>query len=263
MSTFLLTWNPRRYEWVEFERLVAASAKGRPVDFGWSCGNNQHIRPGNRVFLLRQGSNSPGILASGWVTKGSYEGRPFDDRVQRKKALYVGVEWEVIVPCDRRLTREKLLKGILQPSLLATRAGGVTIETDEAIRLEKTWAKHLGRKLPIAALATTGLTAWEGAPVEYTGYRRSRDRRLSEQALEASRGVCSCCCTDYSKVLAGDGVHVLQVHHKKQLGYRDKPTLTKQSDLAVVCANCHHLIHMNPKKALSVDALKKRLKKRR
>jgi len=55
-------------------------------------------------------------------------------------------------------------------------------------------------------------------------------------------------------------MRVLQVHHKKQLGWKSTPKLTKSSDLAVVCANCHMLIHMNPKKALSIDKLRVMLK---
>jgi len=258
MSAYLLTWNPRRYQWNEFAVLARDCEQGKHVKNDWSCGNNKSIRRGERVFLLRQGSESPGIVGSGWVTKATYEGRPFDDEAGRKKVRYIEVEWDMLVAIDRCLPRADLLKGILPPSLVATRAGGVGIETESTIRLEKEWAKHLGRPLPVAPLATATLAAWEGELTEYTGYRRSRERRLCDQALEISRGVCSCCNTDYSKMLGGDGVHVLQVHHKKQLGYRDKPRLTRLSDLAVVCANCHRLVHINPKKALSVEALKAR-----
>jgi 5-methylcytosine-specific restriction protein A len=56
------------------------------------------------------------------------------------------------------------------------------------------------------------------------------------------------------------GKRVLQVHHRKQLSSRDAPALTKPEDLAVVCANCHLLIHYDPKRALSVKALRKKLK---
>jgi len=79
MSTFLLTWNPKRYPWREFDNLVAKASTVGPVDFGWSCGNNKSIRPSDRVFLLRQGGESAGIVGSGWVTVASHQGRPFDD----------------------------------------------------------------------------------------------------------------------------------------------------------------------------------------
>lgn len=52
----------------------------------------------------------------------------------------------------------------------------------------------------------------------------------------------------------------MQVHHKKQISFRDKPTLAKLSDLAVVCANCHMLIHADPMRALPLQALRRLLR---
>lgn len=51
----------------------------------------------------------------------------------------------------------------------------------------------------------------------------------------------------------------LQVHHRNQLALEDEPVVTKTADLAVVCANCHMLIHFDPKKALQVEVLRQML----
>lgn len=100
----------------------------------------------------------------------------------------------------------------------------------------------------------------EGIKTETVRFMRGRSRRLRDLALKTARGVCCVCETDFSKVLGGDGVRVLQVHHRRQLAASDVPRVTRLEDLAVVCANCHMLIHMDPKHALSVEGLKKRLK---
>jgi predicted HNH restriction endonuclease len=60
-------------------------------------------------------------------------------------------------------------------------------------------------------------------------------------------------------VLDGRGVRVLQVHHRKQLSAREAPSITKLGDLAVVCANCHLLLHLDPKNALKVEKLREML----
>ena len=52
----------------------------------------------------------------------------------------------------------------------------------------------------------------------------------------------------------------MQVHHRKQLSSRDTPTVTKVSDLAVVCANCHLLLHLDQEKALGVEELREMLR---
>ena len=59
--------------------------------------------------------------------------------------------------------------------------------------------------------------------------------------------------------MGGKGVRVLQVHHRKQLANTDRPRLTHLNDLAVLCANCHTLVHINPKRALAVSALHRML----
>ena len=53
----------------------------------------------------------------------------------------------------------------------------------------------------------------------------------------------------------------LVVHHKKQLKDTDQPVETRVSDLAVVCANCHMMIHSNRERALTLVQLRKLLKR--
>jgi hypothetical protein len=100
----------------------------------------------------------------------------------------------------------------------------------------------------------------EGMKTEVLRLTTKRSRRLRDLAFKAANNICSVCDRDYSKVLDGDGVRVLQVHHRKQLAARNAPSITKLRDLVVVCANCHLLIHLNPNKALSVHTLRKMLR---
>lgn len=96
----------------------------------------------------------------------------------------------------------------------------------------------------------------EGMKTEIPQTRLKRSRRLRDLAFQAAKGICCVCELDFSRVLGGQGVRVLQVHHRKQLSFRDKPSITKLSDLAVVCANCHLLLHLDTEKALSVRELR-------
>jgi hypothetical protein len=99
------------------------------------------------------------------------------------------------------------------------------------------------------------LADYEGAITEFLGIRRKRSAPLRISALRASRGVCAACGQDFSAVLAGRGWRVLQVHHRKQLSSTDHPRLTSADDLAVLCSNCHLLVHFDPKDALAVEDL--------
>ncbi len=96
----------------------------------------------------------------------------------------------------------------------------------------------------------------EGTAREATVLARSRSRKLRDLALKRSNGICEACDTDFSVLLGGKGVHVLQVHHRRQLALQEIPKPTSPDDLAVVCANCHAIIHADPLNAVPVDSLR-------
>ena len=99
----------------------------------------------------------------------------------------------------------------------------------------------------------------EGLRYEYIAMTSSRSRKLRDRAMEKANGVCVVCDTDFRTLLDGQGIRVLQVHHKKMMKDKQGPSETKINDLVVVCANCHLLIHLDPKKSLSVSKLRKML----
>jgi len=232
-------------------RTDSVELRGKETHRGWGASISTPSRP-----------QLPGMMGSGWITKGSYNSPHWESEKRRKgeRCWRVRVEWDALLLPELALSRSAILKGKVSANLLNTQMSGVDISSTDSTRLEHLWAVHLKRPIPVAALAQASTSAEEGKPIEYTGYRRSRDRRLRNQAMDASKGICAACDTNYSQTLEGMGMRVLQVHHKKQLGWKSTPKLTKSSDLAVVCANCHMLIHMNPKKALSIDKLRVMLK---
>jgi predicted HNH restriction endonuclease len=99
--------------------------------------------------------------------------------------------------------------------------------------------------------------AVEGLVTESRSKRRNPALRAT--ALRRSNGTCAACGVDFNSVLGGRGLRCLVVHHTKQLKDRDTPAETNINDLAVVCANCHMLIHENPNQAMSVRELRRLL----
>lgn len=88
-----------------------------------------------------------------------------------------------------------------------------------------------------------------------------RDPALRSAALAQADGRCAGCGKNFRRVAGGKGEKCLVVHHKKQLKDTDQPVETRLTDLAVVCANCHMMIHADRDKALSISQLKKLLKR--
>lgn len=109
---------------------------------------------------------------------------------------------------------------------------------------------------PAAAAVAAKAADLENARHEAMVLLRTRSRPLRAEALRRADGVCAGCGKDYSTVLGGRGRRVLQVHHRKQLAAADTPVVTAVDDLAVVCSNCHALIHSDPGSPIDVDDLR-------
>lgn len=100
--------------------------------------------------------------------------------------------------------------------------------------------------------------ALEGTRTEATSKYRSPKLRLA--AMQRANGVCEGCGTDFGTYAGKLGRRCLVVHHTKQLGDTDEPRWTKASDLAVVCANCHMIIHADRRWALTLKQLGAKLR---
>ncbi len=100
----------------------------------------------------------------------------------------------------------------------------------------------------------------EGAALRRLTIHRRREWKLREakiaEALKRGRLRCDVpgCRFDFEKTYGSLGRGYAQVHHLRQLSDRDEDTPTSLADLAVVCANCHAMIHRGGKNR-QIDAL--------
>lgn len=83
-----------------------------------------------------------------------------------------------------------------------------------------------------------------------------RDARIS--FVKDKTGALACevkgCRFDFAKAYGELGENYAQVHHIRPLSRREGPSKTRVSDLRVVCANCHAMIHLGGK-SRSLDAI--------
>jgi len=135
--------------------------------------------------------------------------------------------------------------------------GTVTAPPAIAVKLIR---KLYGGRPPALPAAT--VSDVEGTITETKRTTRGRSKKLRLDTLEQARGRCETCQRDFSRLLDGRGVRVLQVHHRKQLASLRSPVVNTVDDLAAVCANCHLLIHLDSKKAMPVKRLRELLARR-
>lgn len=97
---------------------------------------------------------------------------------------------------------------------------------------------------------------------------RSRERRLRtakiKETLDAT-GKLACevpdCGFDFYEVYGAAGHGFAHVHHIEPLARMSGKSKTRLSDLAIVCANCHAMIHLHGE-SRSLDDVRPRKRKR-
>lgn len=250
--TFLVTWNPKSWEWTNLADEAADAASGKVVEDRWSCGNRKDIAQGDRLFLIRLGKEPRGIMGSGWATS-SLLRRPHwdDERAERGDlANYVRLRFDTLLDpsVDDILPLAKLRTGKGAKFHWSSQASGIQIQLEVARELEGLWSTHLGR----SAAFDDEISALEGDVRRRLILHRRRERTLRDAKIAAAlrkndgRLVCevSGCGFDFWTKYGVIGRNYAQVHHLEPLGRRPQPRRTSLNGLAIVCANCHAMIHL-------------------
>ena len=144
--TFLITWNPRVYAWSDLRRDVARVRRAGFLETDWSCARSKQIGRGDRIFLLRQGVEPRGIVASGWATSDWYEGPGW--RRAGVPCNYFDVSLDVLLDAEGEaiLPREALSHGVLARMYWDTQVSGTRIPDEVARELEKAWRPFARRR---------------------------------------------------------------------------------------------------------------------
>lgn len=79
MPTYLLTWNPDKWHWVDLQKCVDKVKREGSFTTTWSCGLSKGIVKGDRVFILRQGVEPRGIFGAGHAVSGVFEDPHWDE----------------------------------------------------------------------------------------------------------------------------------------------------------------------------------------
>ncbi len=148
MQTFLLTWNPKKWQWTTLDADYGRFLNQGFLNYEWKCGQRRHFSVGDRVFLLKQGPELPrGIVASGTIRSN----KPFpgpDPTNKGHRALFVKIRFDIILHpySEPILPRTRLDSGALATVRWGTQVGGIEIKPHAATELEKVWRVFLAKR---------------------------------------------------------------------------------------------------------------------
>lgn len=245
MATFVLTWNPDRWEWPsdEFERALRTTSGGRRERDRWSVGiRSGGIVIGDRAFLLRQ-RRDRGIVASGHFTSGVEVGPHWDG--SGRETTYAQVEWDTIVEPADRLPTDVISAAIPDVHWDRIQGSGVELDHAAAALVEDLWAGHTGGLLFHSREEVPANASYsEGAVTRAEVNRYERDPRARAACLSHWGAKCAACGLDFEERYGSLGRGFIHVHHLRELStvgddYRVDPV----GDLRPVCPNCHAMLH--------------------
>ena len=97
----------------------------------------------------------------------------------------------------------------------------------------------------------------EGGRYRVVISKLERDRALRDRAISIHGLNCVACGFNFGKFYGEFAEGYIHVHHLELLAsFGDRRTVNPETDLTVLCANCHCIVHRRRRQLLSIDELK-------
>ena len=127
-----------------------------------------------------------------------------------------------------------------------------------ATRIRELLTGSEARDSALPDLDTDDIAAGEGGLALRAHLRRERDPKLRRKKIADTRRrglpiACEVCTFDFGHVYGRHGLDYIECHHRTPLHVTGE-TRTRLADLALLCSNCHRMIHRT-KQWLTVEEL--------
>lgn len=259
MSTYLYTWNPKKWNWSDLQEAIYRVNNNEIYDMYWSCGNTKRISEGDMFFLMRLGVAPRGIIGCGYISSKPYDQPHWDEAKAAKGITTLRTDLLFKVLSEEPIFTLEYLKEKFSGYNWTPQVGGLSIpdkvadEILEHIQNNKLTEFTVNSKEQIKVYSE-GKTK----TVTYTTYDRSPSAR---QACIDSHGYdCVVCRFNFAEAYGEIGRNYVEVHHLIQIAdIAEEYEIDPIKDLRPVCANCHRMLHKR-RPALSIKELKSHLK---
>ena len=140
-ASYLISWNPTRWDWQTFTEDRAATIEDRTVTHRWRT-SSKKPKVKDRVYLLRTGLEPRGIIARGKVVKPPYIDAHWDEaKAQSGKTTYfIDVEFEDIRdPAQDAFVPVDLLARKIAGQDWSPQSSGIVIKPRAVRALDRLW----------------------------------------------------------------------------------------------------------------------------
>lgn len=269
MNSFLITFKPDtespRLGWSlqSVQNLARQLLRRGHITDPWRFRNRKDVKAGDRVFLLMQGKNGPALI--GYGNAGERNG--VDER-----RSWRDIDFEQLVdPAIRVLAGKADLCAIPGAApWLQVQTSGVLLPRDVAAKMESLVVK--GRYVSRGISGRGGVNglaeAEEGDLRLREHYTRERRRELVVSKIRATiekhgKLECEVCNSDLTRIYGDWGNKAIECHHRIPLASATRSRKTSLRDLALICANCHRVLHGGQYDIASLREVVKQMRRHR
>lgn len=144
---WLLTWNQARWAWDDkldgYKEMIKEIEQVGKAFFKWTCGVNKSIKAGDRIFMIKLGSEPRGIIASGIAITDVFEGTHWDSEKNAlgKKARRIYIQFDKILDyeTDAILPYDEL-EHLAPDYHWSTQSSGIEIPKNVWDGIEEKWS---------------------------------------------------------------------------------------------------------------------------
>lgn len=199
------------------------------------------------VIYVKQGTS---IVGHGKVTS-TYQ---YDPRIlegtRAKWEHFVRVDW------DAHFDSVPILLGSEQTTVLEL-SGDRLKRLQNALNSSKNERLEITIKDDLHSLIEEEKAFKEGGVTKRFVNFYERDPSLRTAAIQHSGTKCIICGFDFEAVYGSHGAGFIEVHHLRPVSTLHEPTkVDPKKDMAVVCSNCHRMIHRKSDQVLSIEEMK-------
>lgn len=139
---WLLSWNPTRWDWIDYEDACEDTKYGETYPIDWACISKQPAI-GDEIFLIKLGPEPRGIIGHGYVTEESHTAGHFDWEKEEKgdQSKYIGVEFNRILDYNSEpILLQSDLKVQFPNQQWSPQASGIEIKKEVAPDVINLWS---------------------------------------------------------------------------------------------------------------------------
>ena len=269
LNTYLFSWNPQKWNWIDLQESINHLEKVGYVVKRWSCGNSKSIKEGDRVFLVRLGEEPRGIMGSGYA-KSSYYVAPHWDGTNGKTSNYIDIDFDTLINPEKNILFDKANLEKVDTNKIQQwfpQQSGISIKPEIITQLEANWFdfiqenKYIGKGFVFNDEISKGIESYmEGRSKEITQTRYERNPQARKTCLNHHGFSCQICAFNFEKSFGEIGKGFIHVHHINAIaGIGKEYEIDPKNDLIPVCPNCHAMLH-SKRPAFSIVEIKEILK---